>query len=579
MSYYSLEDLKSKNVENGKENNIFKPAIIVFGFLVICVAITIHILFFSINVADELGQDRKETVVDTIIKWLIYNQSELAVPTRYSVPDRYYLPPSDQSGRGVCWAFATIFLLESQYRANGIEKGYLNSSDFVTFSKQAYSKYLLNKCQQHPEVSPCKHGGFGKKPITTDDHKIDSIIYFLREFTELSKSVLPEKVCPYAETEEGIDICDGMDIALKQNPIEFNISSFEAANSIEAAKRLLVKKQRPIGLGTPIPDYMFYAPCDSSNYSSFPVCKNNETRCPEGFESEFCAPIMIDSRIRDGTFVYLEDFSRVVYAGGHAVNVVGYNDDWLYKSRLVSEQSMQPLRGGFIIHNSWRAPGHSVDYLMGRQSEENENVICPNHLNPMNWIPAREDCIVANKGDYTKCGTSFRFVRGKGITNHTDLLKCIDTTGLYCNPDRNYVLGQMPDRDEVNAQPLFNGLDRVQIISWDKTDTQGTTITSDFIDYFPFWAIKKIFEPVELVENDPIQCGYWMYPYDTTTIVNKKTWSLIDTFHVIDIEFNFTESSYVQNQVSDKNYTLIRESTSKFEKTEFDGPLPYKYVY
>ena len=554
-----------------QESSVSKTLVVVSLFI-ICLCIAIPILVISIKTGDELKKDRKETVVDRIIQRLISDTQKVAMPTRYVVPERYLLPPSNQGGRGVCWAFATIFLLESQYRANGIEKGFLNSSEYVTFSKQAYAKYLLDKCRDS-NVAPCQHGGFGLDPPQTDDHKIDSIIYFWKYFQELNKTILPEEVCPYQGKSSGQDICEGMDEALSSNPIEWGIKSVEAATSIETAKRLLLEKQRPIGLGTPIPDYMFYAPCDSSSYSIEDVCINESlmTKCPAGFESEYCAAVKVDSRIRDGTFVYIDDFSRVVYAGGHAVNIVGYNDDWVHKARVVSEKSMTALRGGFIIHNSWRAPGHSVEYLMGRMSEENEAVICPNHLSPMNWIPATEECIRGNQTDYTKCGTEFQRVRGKSLTNMTDLLKCINKD--YCDPDRHYVLGQLGQG--VYAQPLFNGMDRVQLISWTTPDD----IKVEYVDYFPFWALKFMLEPENLIENDPIQCGYWMYPYDTTTLVNRKTWSLIDTFHVVDIEFNFTDSSYLKNKVDGKDYDLLKKSTHNFTRTEFDGPLPYQYVY
>ncbi|OHS93545.1 hypothetical protein TRFO_11763 [Tritrichomonas foetus] len=578
MSY--VDPSPSSKEEGQQCCNGLNKILVIVTLLVLCLCLSVPILSTSIMTQKELDKPRKETVVDRIISKIISNTKLVTLPTRYNVPDRYLLPPSDQASRGVCWAFATIFLLESQYRANGIEKGFLNSTEYVTFSKQAYAKYLFDKCLNNKDVSPCMHGGFGLEKRTTDDHKIDSIIYFLRGFPELANAIFPESLCEYKTTPDGEDICDPIEPAniektIKENPIEFSIKSFEAATNIQGAKRLLLEKQRPIGLGTPIPDYMFYAPCDSSNYSEWDDCKQKTTKCPAGFTSEYCHAVMVDSRIRDGTFVYLNDFSRVVYAGGHAVNIVGYNDDWVHKARVVSEKSMSELKGGFIIHNSWRAPGHSVEYLMGRMSEENEAVICPNHLSPMNWIPASYDCLVQNNGDYTKCGTEFQRVRGKGLTNQTDLLKCINTK--YCDSNRNYVLGQI--NSKVYAEPLFNGLDRVQIISWPKDSTSVDNIKVDYIDYLPFWALKLIFEPVNVVENDPIQCGYWMYPYETTNIVNRKTWSLIDTFHVIDIEFEFPDSSYAANKIEGKSYKLIEESTHNFTRTEFDGPLPYQYVY
>jgi hypothetical protein len=124
---------------------------------------------------------------------------------------------------------------------------------------------------------------------------------------------------------------------------------------------------------------------------------------------------------------------------------------------------------------------------------------------------------------------------------------------------------------------LFNGVDRVHVVSW----TSGEDVVDEFIDFFPFFALRAIFQPANLTDNAPGLCGYWMYPYDAVEIVNRMEWSLLDTFHVADIVFEFTNESYARSgkAAPGKNYTLLKESTYQYNRIPFDGPLPYNYVY
>jgi hypothetical protein len=254
------------------------------------------------------------------------------------------------------------------------------------------------------------------------------------------------------------------------------------------------------------------------------------------------------------------------------MNIVGYNDDWIYRSRKSTEKALATMRGAFVLHNSWRAPGHSVDYLMGRLSEENEAVQCPNHADPSNWIPGTAECIANHSGNASECGSQFQRVRRFGLARSTDVLRCTDDR--FCNTSRHYAIGQL--NSDVDVQPLFNGFARTKLISWTEA---AEDIEEEYVDWFPFWGLKFMLTPLELVENDPDLCGYWVYPYDAIALVNRVQWSLLDTFHVADIKFEFTDQSYAANANAQFDYTLLRNSTRAIKRVAFSGPLPYDYVY
>jgi hypothetical protein len=551
------------------------------GLLVVSIAVT-AVSISNLKDTNAALTTRVPTEVDSIARAILDGTDQVTLPARFVVSGDYILPPSDQMSRGTCWDFATIFLLESQYRANGIRYGFLNKSEYVTFSKQAYGAYLLTKCDAaKPKPGPCQHGGLPHN--TTDDHKIPSLYYFLEAFPDLGHSILPESICPYQPTDspDNDRLCPGMWEAVKTNPIVWRIKSIEAAVDINAAKRLLVRKQRPLGLSMPIGTLRYFAPCDGngSSYTNRPQCnESRRVKCPSSYAATYCAAIDIFARNSpDGTFTAIEDWDRFVFAeGGHEMDIVAYNDDWVYRSRRESFRTLGNVRGAFIVHNSWRSPGHSVDYYMGLRSEENDAVICPNHGSSTNWIPATFDCITNHSGDWTKCGTGIQRIRGKGLTSHADLLKC--TNADYCNVSKNYVIESRPIGTDVYAEPLFSGFDLVHVISW--TPGQNDYAREQF-DFLPFYMLGSIFvpDPATFVPNDETLCGYWSVPYYALEMSQKKNWNLLDNFHAVDIEFEFENKSYAKSGTSGQDYSLIKSSTHTFTDITFDGPLPYRFVY
>ena len=563
-----------ENKQNG-DAHVSKVLILVTSLLIIITGIAIANVPFAVNLFNNL-KERVETPTDLIIRSILNESLDVALPTRFSVHDSFIIPPSNQMSRGTCWIFATMFMLESQYRANGIAKGFLNENEYVLFSKQAYGSYVLTKCSENNTAGVCKHGAPAHN--TTDDHLIPTLYYLVKAFPELANSILPVSVCPYQSKEdpETDYKCDGMWDAIKTNPIQFKITNMEVVRDVQSSKKLLVKSQRPLGLSFPIADFIYYAPCDNSNYSTLPECTNYSVPCPDGYSSERCAKILIESRnSADGTFAFMDDVSRIQMSGAHEINVVGYNDDWVHKNRKISTRELPTMKGGFISHNSWRENGHSVDYYMGRRSEENEAVICPNHNLSSTWIPTTLDCIQNNKGDVTKCGSDFQRVRGKGMANHTDLLGCKNSK--YCDPERYYALLQKPETSESWSEPLFSGFDQTHVVSWNK---DGSDVREEKYDYFPFSMLHNMFYPIDYVPNDPDNCGYWIIPYGTIDMVCDNTWDLLDTFYMVDLKVEFPDSAYARSSASKSfNTTLLQQSTYNFTKVDFDGPLPYKFVY
>jgi hypothetical protein len=371
---------------------------------------------------------------------------------------------------------------------------------------------------------------------------------------------------------------------LNWNPVKWTLKTISLAYNVLGIKELLYKVKRALGIGTPLPDLVYYVPCTEPWFNTTDTCVSQSVRCPSYIGTDYCYKLVRDGREQDGVFLAATDPKYMAELGGHAMNVVGWNDDWVYRNRFQTAEASAQLKGGFILHNSWRETGHSVDYLLGNQSEENEAVICPNHVAPMNWIPVFEHEINWLIGNHTRftnlssCSADIKHVRGKGLNKGADLLygKVPPLNGTNIR----YALARDAGTGDIDVKFLPSGLARVGL--FEITMANEYTYMRIYISELPFWALSQLFAPVPetLVPNEADSCGYWMLPYLAIENMQRINWDLLDNFRVVDIEVEFAPQSYIRHADSRAfNTTLLKASTFRKHPTKFDGPLPYQYIY
>jgi hypothetical protein len=290
---------------------------------------------------------------------------------------------------------------------------------------------------------------------------------------------------------------------------------------------------------------------------------------------------VLDARDQTGVFLANTEPKYMGELAGHGMNIVGYHDDWLSRNRFRSRQTNALMKGGFILHNSWRAGGHSVAYLYGDESEENEATICLNHVAAIKLVPATYDCVVeavANgslagnvNGTITgtlNCSADIQQIGGRGITKGADLLSCSNRLG--CEGNLTYVLERAGG--DVNHTLRASGLADVRLITLDGR-VNPPAVGRMTVRSLPFWALSQIFGPTKLVPNDPNNCGYWILPYETLENMQRVNWDLLDNFRVVDLEIEFNESSFPTHPNSwDFDTSFLNASKKLSNKTRFDGP-------
>ena len=500
------------------------------------------------------------------------------LPDSFAVNASYRNPATDQQSRGTCWAWSILYILETQYRAQGIAQGYLQPNQYVKFSVQAFAATLGNFCRAHPTEKVC---GYGKFLIgSTNDNQIEALPYFLKTIPGLNLSIVPDAVCPYVGTQSPITDfqCDNFEKANKSNPIRFTLKDSQTAYDTRGIKQLLYTKKHPLGVGTPLGTVDYVVRCTDPLYSELPECLNQTYVCPDSQTGdEYCAIQKFQGRTADGTFVTIDSADRQTEFGGHAMNIVGYNDNWEYLNRESGPKSAQNSKGAFILHNSWRANGHSIDYLMGKRTLENEQTSCPNHQASSSWIPATLDCVTQNKDHPELCSADIKRVRGHNLTNGMDVLKCTSSDRFYCDNTSYYVLNRKGESEAVDVYELPNGLHSVGMITW---RNQADTPRLIRIETLPFWIMDRYFSPINVVQNNPQECGFYALPYQVVENMRRRQWDLFDNFKSTSYDIVFEPSSYINAEES-KNYdtTWLNQSTYTQQDSTFDGPIPFNLVY
>jgi len=421
----------------------------------------------------------------------------VALPSKwaYKYPtNRYY-----QLDKGTCWAFGTIGMLEHSYRENGIRKGFLKENEFVRLNVQSFAILMVDACSKHPSV--CNTPGDEVINGSTEGGEIN----WFYSFPFLYDKILPSAVCPYTATPETQFECDGMEEALKTNPIKLNITEMITTYNEEQTKDLLLKVKIPVGFGSLIHDTRYYFPC-TDEYQT--ICNGPNAKvveCPEDMQylAEKCAYLVYPMYTTDGEFNY---HGVVEPEGGHAMVTIGYNDEFV---------THEGCKGGFILKNSWNnsvygpsvfetARGvrgsHSVKYFMGDLTVEEERKVCPNAQDPLNWYICDDDCVKNEELHNTIINELYQAYK----------LKCVNPEDKFCVDGFDYYLTSIKADDKTPLNHYY-------VSTFAKYDTNGNKVDTITLPSLPTSIIGMIFSPIdeqlEILHDSEDFCGHYFFPY------------------------------------------------------------------
>eukprot|EP01029_Cantina_marsupialis_P017354 TRINITY_DN38_c0_g2_i1.p1 TRINITY_DN38_c0_g2~~TRINITY_DN38_c0_g2_i1.p1 ORF type:complete len:473 (-),score=134.02 TRINITY_DN38_c0_g2_i1:431-1849(-) len=454
-------------------------------------------------------------------------------------------------------------LVEQQYRRQGIEKGYLKSEEYVKFSEQAYGISIMAECKKDP--SKCKFQGDEVYRDDTEGGEIP-LIYYFRD--QLKNALLPHEVCPYIATEsqETDHKCPGMEEALKKNPIEFSVKKFSTLYDIDSIKKALVESNNNLGFSTPIPVSHIYYPNTDAYKATIKkympptirhgvtrsMCEKDPVPCPLDGDYPTADCIRCNGGFHDfdGDFVERNDLTL---EGGHAMNLVGFNDDFM---------TTEGHKGIFIIKNSWGdgsyGGSHTTDFLAQRISKQDDEYVCPNAWFPQNWYACTDgnDCLSEDAKVTVKAMNQPLELACSKHGSAIDICKDAEK-----NPDTVYFLKSIVDE-----------LDFLNVYCFHEYDTKTKTFGADFCtDAIPESVVASYFNPIDAdTVNDADRCGFYMMSYHTYL----KWQAQFHGMFANGIQLEFTDASYAAHQDSSKSYDLVKKSTSTQNTYIFNGPFP-----
>jgi len=500
------------------------------------------------------------------------NEDDL--PYRYST--LYQTPRYYQEDRGTCWDFATIGILEQSYRQNGIEKGFLKEEEYVRLNEQAYGLSVIEACKDHADV--CDVVGDFVFHNSTEGGEV----WWLYNLKELYTKVLPSSVCPYTDPEHEHD-CPGMQEAIAKNPIKFNVKSMTNAYNVMETKRLMYKNQRPLAWSSEMHNTVYFFPCNDPYWKGRVECSSRlAVKCPTDryYGSQTCARVLSSMFNMDGEFFI---HGQTIGEGGHAMNVVGYNDEFTTK---------QGQTGGFIIRNSWHdltygtSPNgrggrgsHSMAYWMQNISAWDERAICPGPLNPENWISCveqeagphrriRQGPLKDDEYDISETCLNDKFMENLlSVSLQPTEFECIDDT--VCDTDSKYRYFLISLEHSVEQD-----LAKVCMLRYDtKTKEQDTYCTPFHIPAQIAYWFRPIKAQRDALADDEDLCGFWFWPYE---MLNKQV-GMYNNYYSTYFEIEWDDQSYAANsaQHTDLDYSFIKSSTFTQKKMDFETPSPF----
>jgi len=288
--------------------------------------------------------------------------------------------------------------------------------------------------------------------------------------------------------------------AAQVNPLEFKINRIHDYATSADIKAALVRSGRPLALGVTETNSAFYFPCTAA-YS----CPGNGkpiVNCPNDPVYKDYSSCFTDGKSMvsmKGEWFVKANGAPMGQAGGHAINIVGYND---------FHRDEWGNTGGFILRNTWKdgkaghglmaVGSHSWKFFAHMVDEDDEKYSCPNPANPRSWTECAdlEACKHDIDGDVLE-----------GPPKTYRELMCINTGQIKylkspCDDKTSYWL---KNRTDWGSEGLF--------VSCFVTEAGGKAgdvclppLTLDDLAtiFFPVDNTKDGKE----IENDMMQCGF-----------------------------------------------------------------------
>ena len=500
-----------------------------------------------------------------------------------SVPAVYLLdgltPTADQMLRGDCYLFAITGIVEDSYRRYGVSKGWWAPDEFLRLSRQAMGIAIMEACHKAPNaLCPSNsdgHGGILWANTTegqdgSDEHEL----FFLQELGKTG--AWPESICAYSPTPDPVKekVCHKRTQMMEDNsnPLQFRVTKMQSFFSRSDIKEALIQGGKPLTLGVSMSYTYFYLPCtkEAGCDASTQVMPCPLERVYVGMKS--CMLAKRPMVTMKGEWFH-QPGEPLEAEGGHAINIVGYNDYYRDEFGHV---------GGYIVRNTWadgmgvahglKARGsHSAAFFAQKVSTQEESAACPNPHSPRSWYPCGSTLEGCN-GSVTRME-----IASQGKVLH---LRCSDLGMVLpkgsCEVGEGYY---MTNITEWGSRGLFIACFLRDLGGGNSKNMCLPPLFMDDIATVFTATDAEIGPSAPASSNKKAFCGYNFISYDTFEILQMR----FGDAWVSSYDIEWSETSYPSAHApnsSTYDYSLVEASTMKLESfgISHNGVSPYRPI-
>ena len=295
----------------------------------------------------------------------------------------------------------------------------------------------------------------------------------------------------------------------------------------------------------PIPMARFWFTCEEEDINNdlSEACSKKLFRCNYN-RSKFC---YYTDFLIEGDFFNLES-DQIVAGPSQSLILIGYNDNFI--ANQINFKGSTPA-GGFIMKNGRGAVGHSIEYLIGEITNQEENKICPNPSDIFYWIPSTLECAKENKNNISKCNNNAHVVSGEKILWGATELTCINDK--YCEKGEKYVLLADDNNNmTVSIGTLPTGTQYGKVIKLSNNKIYK-------ISKLPFQFLYLALLPTEYGKVDDELCGHLFYSYKSINQISSRISKTTENWRVVNANIKWLKRSY-PSTYSKYNYTYVINS-------------------
>jgi hypothetical protein len=481
--------------------------------------------------------------------WLAYKQGQsiglasfrlLRFPVEGNIPSLAHIdimsiiPPSG-SGKENVWISSILYVLASQYKYQAVTMGNYKRDYFLELSQIAFMELIREIRSDSANVDF----------EIADQTEIHPLVFSNRVKSEpyLSHLVFPYSACL-------VPGCVNDKEMVNSNPIEFALGESNFYHGINQIKKAIFTSKAPVVMPFSIPETETFVSCESEEGI-------NNSFCVNGIGTKFVKKYN-NSDLTD-TQLSFADMHQLTASNETFFTLIGYNDDYEFYSLPGGKID----RGGFIARPSYKVSGHTMEYLLGRLSEAEENYNCPNPNNEMLWTPATENCVKEVK-NISMCSRDYKFLYNNGTIRGAVELKCTDED--ICDKNATYALLE-DEKHKRYPKLVFD--EESKTLKTELIELKDGNVTIMKPDV-PFQNLHAYFKPIKLAEHNKNRCGYIMLPYSLVRTVNS-----ISNFDIGAFDLPVTWHSTSFNRTFDSStYKYVLNSTAYYQIETSHPELP-----